>query len=325
MKPDHDMKQKNSAASSIQDSGEGSHSAHSPLSRVSMKGGDDVARFAWQGRSIGIEYQWINKGDGDAPLLIFLHEGLGSLSLWRNFPARLCQAAGIQGLVFSRYGYGRSSTRPAEEQWGGDFMQVQALELIPAFLEAVGVPPGQEPWLFGHSDGGSIALIMAAHDPARYAGVIVVAPHTSIEPETAQGVAGARQSFLEGTSRAALERHHADAQSVVTGWANSWLTPAGLAWSIEPLLASITCPVLAIQGEQDAFGTVEQVRVIQRHAPQTQLLELKECGHVPHFQDPQTVIRACTSFIRSVSAARAAQAAKISNGGQAGPSQPPSD
>ncbi|MDO9216560.1 MAG: alpha/beta hydrolase [Lacisediminimonas sp.] len=268
----------------------------------------DLAMIEWRGRSIGIEHQWINRERSGAPLLLFLHEGLGSLSLWRNFPARLCDAAGVQGLVFSRYGYGRSSTRPAHEQWGGDFMQVQALELIPAFLAAAGVPAEQELWLFGHSDGGSIALIMAAHNPSRYCGVIVTAPHTSIESLTAQGVACARQAFEDGGSRAALARHHDDAQSVVTGWADSWLTPDGLAWTIEPLLASITCPVLAIQGEQDAFGTLEQVRVIRRQAPQTQLLELDGRGHVPHFEDPQAVIRASVSFIRSVSQARAAHA-----------------
>ncbi len=288
-----------------------------------MKRSLDLSSIDWQGRRIDIEYQWINKGASSAPLMIFLHEGLGSLSLWRNFPARLCEAAGVQGLLFSRYGYGHSSTRPAEEQWGGDFMQVQALELIPAFLEAVGVPDEQERWLFGHSDGGSIALIMAAHDPARYAGVIVVAPHTSIEPETAQGVATARQAFVEGRSRAALDRYHDDAHAVVTGWANSWLAPAGLAWTIEPTLASITCPVLAIQGEQDAFGTVEQVRVIQRHAPQTRLLELPECGHVPHFEDPEAVIGASVSFIGAVSAARARQTAGVSQPVEAAPGQTP--
>jgi pimeloyl-ACP methyl ester carboxylesterase len=122
---------------------------------------------------------------------------------------------------------------------------------------------------------------------------------------TAQGVASARQAFVDGQSRAAMTRYHDDALSVVTGWANSWLAPDGLAWTIEPLLASISCPVLAIQGEQDAFGTLEQVRVIRRHAPQTQLLELEGRGHVPHFEDPQAVIRASVSFIRSVTQARA--------------------
>ena len=263
----------------------------------------EFATFEWKGRSISIEYEWLFRERSDAPLVLFLHEGLGSLSMWRDFPARLCDAAGMQGLVFSRYGYGFSTTRPGSEQWGGTFINLQALDLIPRFLTAAGVTSTQRLWLFGHSDGGSIALIMASHDPARYNGVIVAAPHTSIDELTANGVRVSRKAYFDGITRAGLERHHADAESVVTGWSDSWLTPEALEWNIIPMLSSITCPVLAIQGEHDAYGMLEQIRVIPRHAPQTQLLELKDCGHIPHFEMPDTVIKASVSFMQSVGGA----------------------
>ena len=273
--------------------------AHSLMKR-NLEKRRQFADIVWQGRSISIEYEWLNRERTDAPLMLFLHEGLGSLSMWRDFPARLCEAAGIQGLVFSRYGYGHSTTRSAQEQWGGDFVQVQATELIPSFLKSAGVRPDQPLWLFGHSDGGSIALIMAAHDPARYAGVIVAAPHTSIDALTAQGVSVSRKAFFDGVTKTGLQRHHADAQSVVMGWADSWLTPESLQWTIVPLLASITCPLLAIQGEHDAYGMLEQIRVIPRHVPHARLLELKDCGHIPHFEMPDTVIKASVAFMQSV-------------------------
>ena len=127
-----------------------------------------------------VEIAWVGTDDPRAPLVVFLHEGLGSLAMWRDFPQRLCAAAGCRGLVYSRPGYGRSTPRAAEEAWDLDFMHRQAHEVLPALLAALGVDAAAKPvWLFGHSDGGSIALLFAAHLPAQAAGAIVVLHRTS--------------------------------------------------------------------------------------------------------------------------------------------------
>ena len=134
----------------------------------------------WRGRAVRIEHAWIARERAGAPLVVFLHEGLGSLAMWKDFPQRLCDAAGCRGLVYSRPGYGRSTPRAAEEAWGLDFMHRQAHEVLPALLAALGV--GAAPlWLFGHSDGGSIALLFAARFARQMAGAIVVAPHILVE------------------------------------------------------------------------------------------------------------------------------------------------
>ena len=130
----------------------------------------------WAGRPTRIEHQWISREKSDKPLIVFLHEGLGSVSMWRDFPQRVCKAAGCRGLVYSRPGYGRSTPRPAEEALNMDFMHRQAQEVLPALLDTLGIDTkADKPWLLGHSDGGSIALLYAAHSPQRIAGTIVLA------------------------------------------------------------------------------------------------------------------------------------------------------
>ena len=127
----------------------------------------------WCGRDTRIEYRWLQPDKTEAPVLIFLHEGLGSVAMWKDYPQQLCQSLGVQGLVYSRPGYGQSTPRQTDEQWQPDFMHRQAHEVLPALIEALHIH--QAPWLFGHSDGGSIALLYAARYPV--AGLIVLAPH----------------------------------------------------------------------------------------------------------------------------------------------------
>ena len=134
--------------------------------------------LAWRGRTVRIEHQWIAPERSAAPLLVFLHEGPGSVAMWRDFPARLCQALGLRGLVYPRPGYGRSTPRAVDEIWGLDFLHRQAHQLLPALLARLGINTAEDkPWLLGHSDGASIALLHAARFPGRVAGSIVLAPH----------------------------------------------------------------------------------------------------------------------------------------------------
>ena len=256
------------------------------------------APITWQGRAVRIEHRWIAPERTDRPLLVFLHEGLGSVSMWRDFPQRLCEAANLRGLVYSRPGYGRSTPRAADEHWAPDFMHRQAHEVLPALLEALGVDTAQDPpWLFGHSDGGSIALLHAARWPTRVAGAIVLAPHILVEDLSIASIAQARTAYETTDLRQRLARHHDDPDSAFRGWNDIWLHPDFRAWNIERELAPITCPLLAVQGLDDEYGTLEQIRGIARRLPQTQLLELPACGHSPHKDQPAALIEAAARFI----------------------------
>ena len=254
---------------------------------------------AWRERTVQIEYQWIAPERSGAPLMVFLHEGLGSVSMWRNFPTRLCDALGWRGLVYSRPGYGRSTPRATDEHWAPDFMHQQALEVLPALFDALGIDCLRNPpWLFGHSDGGSIALIHAAHFPDRVAGSIVVAPHIFVEDISVRSIEAARQAFEQGDLRARLARHHDDPDSAFGGWNGAWLSPEFRSWSLAAELPRLNCPLLAVQGEDDEYGTLAQIRGIAEAAPQTRLLELAHCGHSPHRDQPEALIAAVQRFVQ---------------------------
>jgi pimeloyl-ACP methyl ester carboxylesterase len=249
----------------------------------------------WQGRAVRIEHQWLNAHLDDAPLFVFLHEGLGSVAMWRDYPQQLCNVLGVRGLVYSRPGYGQSTPRDADEHWAPNFMHRQAHEVLPALLQALQID--EAPWLLGHSDGGSIALLYASrHDTA---GVIVLAPHIRVEDVSVKNIALAKEAYENTDLRQRLARYHSDVDSAFWGWNRIWLTPEFRSWSIEHELASITCPVLAIQGIDDEYGTLAQIRDIQRHVPHTQLIELTNCGHSPHRDQPQALIQGCLQFFQS--------------------------
>jgi pimeloyl-ACP methyl ester carboxylesterase len=260
----------------------------------------------WNDRLLQLEALQIS-GPADGPLLVFLHEGLGSVSMWRDFPTQLCERLGARGLVYSRPGYGRSTPRAQDERWGVDFMHRQAHEVLPALLQALNV---QEPiWLVGHSDGGSIALLYAArHGSAAngqsqapeappLAGAIVLAPHILVEDVSVRSIEQARQAYLHTDLRQRLARHHDDPDSAFWGWNDIWLSPAFRSWSIEADLHRIKVPVLAVQGVDDEYGTLEQIRGIARRVPQTELLELPACGHSPHRDQPQALMEAVAGFV----------------------------
>jgi pimeloyl-ACP methyl ester carboxylesterase len=265
----------------------------------------------WGGTRVRIEHAWIaptlpSTGSGrsdaqsergsDAPLVVFLHEGLGSLAMWRDFPQRFCDAAQARGLVYSRPGYGRSTPRAPGERWGVDFMHHQAHELLPALLQALGVQ--DKPWLFGHSDGGSIALLHASKFSPRLRGVIVLAPHIKVEDVSIDSIAQARTAYQRTDLRARLAKYHDDPDSAFWGWNDIWLHPPFRQWSIEKDIESITCPLLAVQGTGDEYGTLEQIRGIARRVAQTRLLELANCGHSPHRDQADRVIAAGVAFMQ---------------------------
>jgi pimeloyl-ACP methyl ester carboxylesterase len=253
-----------------------------------------LASLTVAGAPLRIEYEWVGGSGGEAPVMVFLHEGLGSVGMWRDFPARLCDAAGVRGLVYSRPGYGRSTPRAPQERWAPDFMHRQARELLPALLAELGV---QRPWLLGHSDGGSITLLYAAAFPHALRGAIVLAPHIMVEEISVTSIQKAREAYLQTDLRQRLARYHDDPDSAFFGWNDIWLAPAFRDWSIEAEIAAIRCPLLAIQGLGDEYGTLEQVHGIARRVPQTELLELPHCGHSPHKDQPQAVIEAVTQFV----------------------------
>lgn len=252
------------------------------------------AELRWNERDIRIEYQWVGVSNAAAPTLVFLHEGLGSVALWKEFPDTLCQRLQMRGLVYSRPGYGSSTPRNANEYWGKDFMHQQAWGVLPTLLATLNV---QSPWLLGHSDGGSIALLYASRFTEQCAGAIVVAPHIMVEDISIRSISEARQAYHQRGLREKLARYHEDVDSAFLGWNDAWLSPVFRDWSIESELSSIRCPLLAIQGEQDEYGTLRQITDIKKHLPHTQLLALANCGHSPHRDQPEALMKAITEFI----------------------------
>jgi pimeloyl-ACP methyl ester carboxylesterase len=257
----------------------------------------DFADIQWAGRTVRIEHQWVGVDNAGAPLVIFLHEGLGSLAMWKDFPQRLCEAAGCRGLVYSRPAYGRSTPRAADEAWGVDFMHQQALQVLPALLARLGVR--ERYWLFGHSDGGSISLLHATASAQAVRGAIVVAPHIFVEDVAVASIEQARLAYEQGPLRQGLAKYHDDPDSAFWGWNGIWLNPAFRAWRIDHEIGAIRCPLLAVQGLDDEYGTLEQIRGVRARVPHTQLLELPHCGHSPHRDQPQALIQAATAFILS--------------------------
>ncbi|MCS6762937.1 MAG: alpha/beta hydrolase [Candidatus Protistobacter heckmanni] len=253
---------------------------------------------------VRIEYEWLRPEAKDRPLLVFLHEGLGSVAMWKDFPARLCAEGDFCGLVYSRPGYGKSSPRPAGEKRPVGFMHDQAREVLPALLDALDIGKGAGkdaddlPRLFGHSDGCSITLIYAASFPRRLAGAVVVAPHTFVEDFSPESIRQAREAYAGGKLAQRLAPYHDDVDSAFHGWNDVWLDPEFRKWSIEALLPEIVFPLLAVQGFQDEYGTMEQIEKIGRAVPSSKLVKLDRCRHSPHSDQPDALIEATSHFIK---------------------------
>ncbi|MDR0529533.1 MAG: alpha/beta hydrolase [Zoogloeaceae bacterium] len=252
-----------------------------------------------RGREERLEFARVTPrgGQGEAkaaPTLVFLHEGLGSVTLWRDFPQRLCDLLNVPGLVYSRYGYGRSTPRPRHEPLPADYLEQEAEMIVPALLEAISCP---SPWLIGHSDGGSIALLAAA-GATPVSGIAVIAPHWFVEEKCLSGIERARQAFEHGALRAKMGKYHQDADAVFYGWHDVWAHSERRDWSIAPALARLRCPVLALQGREDEYATLEQIEGVQRYAPHCVLKVIENCGHFPHLTRAEETGAAIADFIR---------------------------
>jgi pimeloyl-ACP methyl ester carboxylesterase len=257
----------------------------------------EFAEITAEGRELRLEYRWIARERAGAPLVVFLHEGLGSIAAWRDYPLALCEAGGFRGLVYSRPGYGRSTPRKREERWTLDYLHRQATEILPALLRAAGAG-GERPWLFGHSDGGTIALLYAALRPEALAGAVVVAPHYFVEEKALVGIARAKTAYETTDFHDRLAVYHVDPDSAFYGWCDAWLSPEFRNWNIEAELGRIRCPLLAIQGHEDEYATMQQIDGIKAQAPQTELVKIPNCRHSPHRDQPAILTQATVDFIR---------------------------
>ncbi|SHH92528.1 alpha/beta fold hydrolase [Pollutimonas bauzanensis] len=249
------------------------------------------------GITIQLEIQWISPHRKNAPLIVFLHEGLGSLAMWGDWPARLCDATGCRGLVYSRYGYGHSTAR-AEGPWPNDYLEWEANEALPALLRALDIDASvDKPILFGHSDGGSIALLYAAGHPGALSAAVAVAPHVFTESMALERIAHMQANYGSSNLRKALLPFHRNPDLVFRGWSGRWLAPEFRAWNIAAGLADISCPLLLVQGRQDQYGTLDQIYEIIRRAPHAESLILENCRHIPHQEQAQPLSRGVADFL----------------------------
>lgn len=232
-------------------------------------------------------------GAAGKPWLVLLHEGLGSVSLWRDFPDKLARRTGLATLAYSRRGYGQSDALDGPRE--PDFMHREALEVLPRLLAAHGI--GRALFV-GHSDGASIALIHAAHFPAHVAGAVLMAPHVMVEPISQQSIAKITETYETTDLRQRLMRHHAHVDDAFLGWSRIWLDPRFRTWSLGAECAQLSVPTLLIQGEGDEYGTLAQLDAIATVAPAPpERLVLPKCGHAPWREREADVLAAIERFV----------------------------
>ncbi|POZ60087.1 alpha/beta fold hydrolase [Chromobacterium alticapitis] len=238
-------------------------------------------------------------GAADLPCLVFLHEGLGCDAMWKDFPDQLCRATASPGLVYDRQGYGKSD--PLSRPRAIHYLHEYALVELPLLLQSL--LPDRDYILVGHSDGGSIALLHAAEQPARLKGVIAVAAHVFVEDLTLAGIRQARDAWHAG-KLAGLARHHGDkTEALFHAWADTWLSPGFAHWNIEYALPSISSPLLAMQGAGDQYGSAAQLDAIAGQSRRGRQALLPDCGHSPHLESPQAALAAMADFILNLAAA----------------------
>jgi len=243
-----------------------------------------------------LHYEEIAATRAGASSLVFLHEGLGSVALWRDFPATLAARTGSRAVVYSRHGYGKSD--PIAAPHGVDYMHREALEELPALRAALDL---ENPVLIGHSDGASIALIHAGAGRWPVRGLILEAPHVFVEAVSLASIAEARTAYATTELRQRLARYHDHPDSAFRGWNDIWLDPAFRAWNIEASLPGVSCPVLAIQGADDEYGSLAQLDAIERGvAGSFERLVLASCRHSPHRDQEAAVLDAMAAFIAKV-------------------------
>ena len=233
--------------------------------------------------------------------IVFLHEGLGSVTLWTqrglDWPLAVCQATGRAGVVYSRRGYGKSDPAPTGRNvLGSDYMHREAWEVLPDVLAQLKI---QKPVLLGHSDGATIALLYASR--FEVTACIAVAPHVLVESVAVNAIGQAKQAFETGDLRQRLSKHHADVDGAFWQWNDVWLSDSFASFDIRPECHHITAPLLLIQGSNDEYGTMQQLGEITQAAPHAQQLRLADCGHSPHRDQPQASLQAVTDLLKTVS------------------------
>ena len=245
-----------------------------------------------------LECRWWGAPDCSGPTLVLLHEGLGCVAMWRDFPARLQRRTGLRVFAYSRAGYGGSD--PARLPRRVDYMHVEGREVVGAVLDAAGI---DDAVLVGHSDGASISIVHAgehAQGPAtRIRALVLLAPHVFCEDVSIESIRAAGDAYRRGALRERLARHHGDrVDAAFFGWHDAWLRPEFRGWSIEEFLPGVTAPVLLIQGVRDAYGTSAQLDAIERgvSGPVTRTW-LEDCGHAPHRESPEATLDAITAFL----------------------------
>jgi pimeloyl-ACP methyl ester carboxylesterase len=229
-------------------------------------------------------------GDPGRRALVLLHEGLGSVGLWRDFPAALNEATGRRVLAFSRFGHGRSERPPRPRTPA--FFHEEALDVLPALLPQL---DAADPILVGHSDGASIALIHAGRHAV--AGLALIAPHVVVEDVTVNEIRQTRDLYQTGGLRERMARHHDDPDAAFRGWCDVWLDPSFRAWSLEPDAELVTAPLLLVQGSADPYGTLDQLdRIEARVRGPAERVVVDGAGHSPHLEQPDAVIAAVAAF-----------------------------
>lgn len=226
------------------------------------------------------------------PTIVMLHEGLGSISHWKDFPSQLAEETGAGVLVYSRYGHGASDA--LKEPRTVSYMHHEAQVVLPEILQQARI---EHPLLLGHSDGASIAIIYAGSLPDSPAGLILEAPHVFVEDISVSSIAQVREAYKQTDLPERLQRHHANVESLFWGWNNIWLHPDFRGWNIESFLHLIRCPVLVLQGAQDEYGTVRQIEAIRTRIPSTSAIVLDGCKHAPHRDQREATTAAVRQFL----------------------------
>lgn len=240
-----------------------------------------------------LEYACWGPAPDQAPTIVLLHEGLGCVALWRDFPQRLAEATGMGVLAYSRAGYGQSDGKALP--WPINYMTDEAEEVLPLVLEQIGFRSGI---LMGHSDGATIASIYCGSvSDARVRGLIVMAPHYFTEPMGLAAIAQAKVAYDSGDLKPRLAKYHRDVENAFRGWNDTWTHPAFASWNVADVTDYLRIPSLAIQGRQDEYGTLAQIDEIatRSYAP-VEVSVLEGCGHSPHLDQPDQVLAAVTDF-----------------------------